>query len=104
MSADNRRKLTTFLVVRNHSGPQYDPSRPVQEQSDWPAHVSFMNELDEVGFIVVGGPLAGERRTVLVVQAESEQAVRDTLARDPWSETHLEIDTIEAWSIRLGSL
>jgi len=63
-----------------------------------------MNELDEVGFIVVGGPLAGERRTVLVVQAESEQAVRDTLARDPWSETHLEIDTIEPWSIRLGSL
>ena len=63
-----------------------------------------MNELDEVGFIVVGGLLAGERRTVLVVQAESEQAVRNTLARDPWSETHLEIDTIEPWSIRLGSL
>lgn len=96
--------MTTFLVVRNHSGPQYDPARSLPEQSDWPAHVSFMNELEAAGFIVVGGPLAGERRTVLVVEAESEHAVRDTLARDPWSETHLQIDTIEAWSIRLGSL
>jgi hypothetical protein len=24
-----------------------------------------------------------------------------TLARDPWSETHLQIDTIDAWTIRL---
>ncbi len=96
--------MTTFLVVRNHSGPQYDPARSLQEQSDWPAHVSFMNGLENAGFIVVGGPLAGERRTVLVVEAESEQAVRDTLARDPWSETHLRIDTIESWLIRLGSL
>ena len=48
--------------------------------------------------------LAGERRTVLVVEAASEHAVRDTLARDPWSETHLQVDTIEPWSIRLGSL
>ena len=96
--------MTTFLVVRHHSGPQYDPSRSLEEQSDWPAHVSFMNGLEDAGFVVLGGPLAGERRTVLVVEAESEQAVRDTLARDPWSETHLRIDTIEPWLIRLGSL
>jgi len=63
-----------------------------------------MNGLENAGFIRLGGPLAGERRTVLVVEAESEQAVRDTLARDPWSETHLRIDTIESWLIRLGSL
>jgi hypothetical protein len=27
--------------------------------------------------------------------------VRETLARDPWSETHLRVDTIEPWTIRL---
>jgi hypothetical protein len=27
--------------------------------------------------------------------------VRATLARDPWSETHLRIDTIDPWTIRL---
>jgi hypothetical protein len=25
------------------------------------------------------------------------------LARDPWSETHLRIDTIEPWTIRLDA-
>ena len=37
------------------------------------------------------------------VEAESEAAVRATLARDPWSETHLVIDTIDPWTIRLGA-
>ena len=35
------------------------------------------------------------------VEAESEDAVRATLARDPWSETHLVVDSIEPWTIRL---
>jgi hypothetical protein len=38
---------------------------------------------------------------VHVVEAESEDAVRATLARDPWSETHLRVDTIDPWTIRL---
>jgi hypothetical protein len=38
---------------------------------------------------------------VLIVEAESEDAVRATLALDPWSETHLAVDTIEPWTIRL---
>jgi hypothetical protein len=38
---------------------------------------------------------------VHVVEAESEDAIRVTLGRDPWSETHLHIDTIDLWMIRL---
>jgi hypothetical protein len=38
---------------------------------------------------------------VLVVETESEDAVRAALARDPWSETHLRVDTIDPWTIRL---
>jgi len=53
------------------------------------------------GVVVLGGPLADEDRVVLAVEAESEEAVRVTLARDPWSETHLRVDTIDAWTIRL---
>jgi len=37
------------------------------------------------------------------IEAESEQAVRATLARDPWSQTHLVIDSIEPWTLRLDS-
>jgi uncharacterized protein YciI len=90
-----------FLVVLRQSGPEFDRSRPLEEQSGWEAHASFMDGLVDAGFVILGGPLADEHRVVLVVEAESEDAVRSTLARDPWSETHLRIDTIDRWTIRL---
>jgi hypothetical protein len=92
-----------FLVVVRRSGPQWEPSRPMEEQSGWPAHASFMDGLVDDGFIVLGGPLSDEVRVAHAVDAESEDVVRATLARDPWSETHLVIDTIEPWSIRLDA-
>ena len=90
-----------FLVVLHRSGPQWNASRPMEEQSDWAAHAAFMDGLVDEGFIVLGGPLADEVRVVHAVEAESEEAVRATLGRDPWSETHLRVDTIEPWTIRL---
>lgn len=93
--------MATFLVVLHRSGPRWDPSRPLEEQSGWSAHASFMDGLVARGFVVLGGPLADEHRVVHVVEAESEDSVRATLARDPWSETHLRVDTIDPWTIRL---
>ena len=90
------------MVVRR-SGPDYDSSKPLEQQSDWQAHADFMEGLVDGGFIVLGGPLSDEVRVVHVIEAESEEAVRSTLARDPWSETHLVIDAIEPWTIRLDS-
>jgi hypothetical protein len=90
-----------FHVVLVRSGPEYDPARPLEEQSGWEAHASFMDGLVNAGFIVLGGPLADEYRVVHVVEAESEDAIRERLARDPWSETHLRIDSIDPWTIRL---
>ena len=90
-----------FFVVVRRTGPQWDPSRPMEQQSGWPAHASFMDGLVDAGFVVLGGPLADEQRVVLAIEAQSEDAVRATLARDPWSETHLRIDAIEPWTIRL---
>jgi uncharacterized protein YciI len=73
----------------------------MEEQSEWPAHASFMDELVDSGFVVLGGPLADEHRVVEVVEAESEEAIRATYARDPWSGTHLRVDTIDPWTIRM---
>ena len=53
-----------------------------------------------LGFLVLGGPLTN-RRTAHAIEAESEEAIRATFARDPWSRTHLEIASIEPWTIRL---
>jgi uncharacterized protein YciI len=90
-----------FLVVLHRSGPQWNHSRPLEEQSGWDEHASFMDGLVEKGFIVLGGPLADEHRVVHAVEAESERDIRATLARDPWSETHLRVETIDPWTIRL---
>lgn len=76
---------------------------PLEQQSGWEPHAAYMDALVDSGFVVLGGPLADERRVVLVVEADSEQAVRDTLARDPWSGSHLVVDTVDAWTIRLDS-
>jgi len=90
-----------FFVVLRRTGPRWDPSRALEQQSGWPTHAAFMDGLADAGFVVLGGPLADEVRVVLAVEAESAQAVRETLARDPWSGTHLVVDTIDPWTIRL---
>ena len=91
-----------FLLVLTQSGPEWDRSKPMEEQSGWDEHAVFMDRLVEDGFIVLGGPLTGYR-VAHAVEAESEDAVRATLARDPWSETHLQVGSIEPWTIRLDA-
>jgi uncharacterized protein YciI len=90
-----------FLVLLHRSGPLWDASRPLEEQSDWPAHAAFMDGLVDEGFIVLGGPLGDEYRVAHVVEAESEDEIRARFARDPWSDTHLTVGVIEPWTIRL---
>ena len=90
-----------FHVVLTHSGPEWQLSRPLEEQSGWDEHAVFMDALVDEGFLVLGGPLADEYRVVHAVEAESADAVRATLARDPWSGSHLVVDAVEPWTIRL---
>lgn len=90
-----------FFVVLRRTGPEWAASRPLEEQSGWREHAAFMDALVDSGFVVLGGPLADEHRVVLIVSAGSGDAVRATLARDPWAQTHLVIDSIDGWTIRL---
>ncbi|WP_446215768.1 hypothetical protein [Micromonospora sp. IBHARD004] len=63
------------LVHLSHAGPHWDLARPMEEQTDWLAHASYMDLLVDEGIIVLGGPL-DDVRVVLAMEAESEQAVR----------------------------
>ena len=93
--------MPTFFVVERRSGPEWDPARPLEEQSGWRAHAAFMDALVDAGFVVLGGPLADKHRVILVVEAESEHDVRATLDRDPWSSSHLVVASVDRWTIRL---
>jgi hypothetical protein len=93
--------MATFLVINLRSGPRWDPSRPLEEQSGWDEHAAFMDGLVDQGMIVLGGPLADEHRVALVCEAGSADEIRAAFARDPWSGTHLVIGSIDPWTIRL---
>jgi uncharacterized protein len=73
------------------------------EQAGWPAHAAFMNGLVDEGSIILGGPLGeGEKSFLLIFDAESEEAIRNKLAADPWPTDMLRIESITQWEIVLG--
>jgi len=94
--------MAMFLVTISQSGPRFDRSAQLEEQSGWAEHAAFMDGLVDDGFIVLGGPLP-DFRVAHAVEADSEAEVRATLARDPWHETHLRVEVVEPWTIRLDS-
>jgi uncharacterized protein YciI len=92
-----------FLVTLRRSGPDYDRSKPLEQQLGWEDHAAYMDQLVDDGVIVLGGPLSDEVRTAHAVRADSESDVRAIFARDPWSGSHLVVDSIDAWTIRLST-
>ena len=95
--------MPTFHVTVHRSGPAWIEGAPLEEQSGWEAHAEFMDGLVDQGFIVLGGPLSDEFRVVHVIEAGSEDDVRATLARDPWSESHLQVAAVDQWTLRLDA-
>lgn len=77
----------------------------MREQVGWDEHARFMDGLVEAGFLLLGGPLEGDRETLHVVRAESEGAIRERLAEDPWARNGmLRPVSIERWTVLLDGL
>ena len=93
--------MPMFHLVLSQTGPEWDRSKPMEAQSNWGEHAAFMDDLVERGFVVLGGPVGHDRRVVHAVEAHSDDEIRATLARDPWSESHLVVESIDPWTIRL---
>jgi uncharacterized protein len=95
--------VADYYLVRNARGPDWDHSRRRRDQEGWDEHAAFMDALVEEGVIVLGGPVGegdGED-TLLVVDVESEAAIRARLADDPWANGVLTIKSVEPWSVWL---
>ena len=98
MSADR-----LFVVIRAHGEP-WLAGRPLEQQLGWDAHARFMEALFDDGFVVLAG-LLGADDELLVVRADSEDAVLARLAADPWTQSGLLVTTrVALWTLRLGSL
>ena len=85
--------MAMCFVVERRTGPKCDPSQPLEGQSGWLEHAAFMDALVDDGVVVLCGPLANESRVVLVVEVASEDEARAILGRDPWSGTHLVLES-----------
>ena len=89
-----------FLVSMEHGGP-WDWSKSLREQRLWDEHAAFMDALVEDGFVVLGGPL-DEKDVLLVVAGESEEALRERFAADPWIQNGmLTITAVRPWTVLL---
>ena len=94
----------TLFVVDRPAGAEWVSGKGAREQPLWDEHAAFMDDLADKGSIILGGPLEGDRETMQVIAAESEQAVRDLFATDPWwVKGMLRPVAIERWTILLDS-
>ena len=94
--------MAMFLVVLHQSGPAWERSKPMEEQSGWDEHAAFMDKLVEDGFIVLGGPLGDGNRAMHVVTAAGVDEVEARFALDPWTQTGLlRLVSVEPWEILL---
>jgi uncharacterized protein YciI len=93
-----------FAVIRER-GPAWDNSRPLEQQDGWQSHAAFMDALEAEGFVLLGGPLEGTSKVLLIIRAHDEQEIRTRLVEDPWTQTdHLRIAEVRPWRLRLGKL
>jgi uncharacterized protein YciI len=97
--------VSGYFLVREARGPAWDPARARREQDGWEEHAAFVDRLVDEGVIVLAGPLGdvdGEY-AALVAHVDDEQEIRRRLADDPWTDTVLRIDSVERWTLWVGS-
>lgn len=94
--------MPVYFAVRLAPGPNWDPALSLRAQPLWDEHAAFMDALTAEGFVILGGPLEGAAGALLVVDAETEEAVRRCLADDPWSKSdQLRVGSIDSWRVLL---
>jgi uncharacterized protein YciI len=93
--------MAHYVVRLQRSGP-WDWSRDMRDQAGWDEHARFMDGLVDAGFVLLGGPLEGDREVLLIVEAESEDAISERLAEDPWAPSGmLSPVRVERWTVLL---
>jgi uncharacterized protein YciI len=91
-----------LYAVRERRGGPWNWTLGLREQVGFEDHARFMDGLVEAGFVMLGGPLTGDREVLLIVSAPGEDAIQQRLAADPWlQDGTLSIVSIERWTILL---
>ena len=99
--------MSYFAVIRD-AGPAWTDGKGAFEQPDVNDHAAFMNTLADEGIVLFAGPLAGSEhgriRALLIVRSDTEAAIHDRLAADPWAQAQrLVITSVEPWNLLVGA-
>jgi uncharacterized protein YciI len=74
----------------------------MRDQEGWDEHARFMDALVDDGFVLLGGPLEGDREVLHIVDAASEETIHERLAQDNWTQNGmLTTVSVERWTILL---
>ena len=102
-SEDSAFSLTAMkdkFVVISSAGPERDLSKGTREQPLWDEHAVFIDQLVAEGFILMGGPLVDEGGSMLIVNADDANEVRQKLENDPWMKRGiLKLESVKRWQI-----
>jgi uncharacterized protein YciI len=89
----------TFVVISS-AGPKREHSKGTREQPLWDEHAAFIDQLVAEGFIFMGGPFPDEGGSMLIVNADDENEVREKLKNDPWIKHGvLKLESVNRWQI-----
>src|SRR5215510_12361569 len=89
----------TFVAISS-AGPSRDLSKGTRQQPFWDEHAKFIDQLVDDGFVLMGGPLTDEGGSLLIVNAEDENEVREKLKNDPWARDGiLKLESVKRWQI-----
>lgn len=72
-----------------------------------PAHRAFLGGLADEGVVLASGPLAGpgQASALILLQHDSEEAVRELLREDPFAQQGLiESVDVRPWDVVIGDL
>jgi uncharacterized protein YciI len=99
--------MSYFAIIRD-AGPGWTDGKGAFEQPGVDAHAAFMNALADEGIVLFAGPLAGSEngriRALLIANTDSEAAILDRLAADPWAQAQRLVTTsVELWNLFVGA-
>ncbi len=95
-----------YFVLINEQGPAWNSSLPMREQNEWPDHAEYVNSAMRAGKVILGGPLGDGRihRALLMLNFESEAAVRTWIQEDPWIRSGvLRAQILEPWNLLVSN-
>jgi uncharacterized protein YciI len=77
----------------------------MREQDGWNDHAAYMDGIFDEGWLLLAGPIEGDRETMWVVEAGSEGEIRERMKQDPWSANGMLTPTkFERWDIVMDRL